>query len=398
MRPHARIGRAPEQNFADDTFSAATRNADVWQTDAGVIGVSTSDNTRPPQGPAKRSRRRSRLAPTRSGVWQMLARLPWQHTAELIVEIAGLTAAALIAVMGTLGHTAARFSGTQFFANLLPFAAVVVLLALLGAVLLKGWLYLRNRLGSLKSFLPAFASLLIALWAGWFASQEGYYQELGNFRTLVGGTAEAERRTISHQVFAAYRRADLAQYQRMMGRARIYLPAITEAASIYRVDADVLIGVAAAESSFLPRDSKDGGRGLFQITAPPKAATESARRQLKISRLDLTDARHNAFVAAATLNHYLAEMNDDLFLGLLAYNIGPRNGGLLSIMTQYGARDFVTIQPYLQHLPRDYPIRVLTAALAYRLWRVEGALPHYEEGRNATRIQNVGIPGLQPDG
>lgn len=398
MRQHARIGRATEQAFADDTLSATTQDAKIRQPEVGVIGVSTNDKPRQPHGPVKRSRRRSRLAPTRSGLWQMLARLPWQHAAELTVEIAGLAAAALIAVMGTLGLTAARFSGTHLFANLLPFAAVVLLLALLGAVLLKGWLYLRNRLGSLKSFLPASASLLIALWAGWFASQEGYYQELGNFRTLVGGTAEAERRTISHQVFAAYRRADLAQYQRMMGRAQIFLPAIIEAASIYRVDADVLIGVAAAESSFLPRDSKDGGRGLFQITAPPKVATESARKQLNIKRLDLTDARHNAFVAAATLHHYLAEMNDDLFLGLLAYNIGPRNGGLLSIMTQYGARDFATIQPYLQNLPRDYPIRVLTAALAYRLWRMEGTLPHYEEGRNATRIQNVGIPGLHPDG
>lgn len=360
--------------------------------------MATSDKPRQPQGPVKRVRRRNKLAPASGGLWPILARLPWRHTAELTVEIAGLAAAALIAVMGALGHTAARFAGTQLFSNLVPFAAVVVLLALLGAVLLKGWLYLRDRLGSLKSFLPASASLLIALWAGWFASQDGFYEELRNFRTLVGGTAEAERRTISHQVFAAYRRADLAQYQRMMGRAQTYLPAIAEAARIYRVDADVLIGVAAAESSFLPRDSKDGGRGLFQITAPPKAATESARKQLNIKRLDLTDARQNAFVAAATLNHYLAEMKDDLFLGLLAYNIGPRNGGLLSIMTQYGARDFVTIQPYLQNLPRDYPIRVLTAALAYRLWRMEGTLPHYEEGRNATRIQNVGIPGLQPDG
>jgi hypothetical protein len=48
-------------------------------------------------------------------------------------------------------------------------------------------------------------------------------------------------------------------------------------------------------------------------------------------------------------------MHGDLFLGLLAYNIGPRNGGLRAIMTQYGAHDFVTIQPYLQLLPRDYP-------------------------------------------
>jgi hypothetical protein len=87
-------------------------------------------------------------------------------------------------------------------------------------------------------------------------------------------------------------------------------------------------------------------------------------------------------------------MHGDLFLGLLAYNIGPRNGGLRAIMEQYGARDFVTIQPYLNTLPRDYPIRVLSAALAYRLWRTEGHLPRYEDGGNALHIQSVGIPGL----
>src|SRR5439155_1066966 len=84
----------------------------------------------------------------------------------------------------------------------------------------------------------------------------------------------------------------------------------------------------------------------------------------------------------------------DLFLGLLAYNIGPRNGGLRAIMEQYGARDFATIQPYLNTLPRDYPIRVLSAALAYRLWRTEGRLPRYEDGTNALHIQGVGVPGL----
>ena len=88
-------------------------------------------------------------------------------------------------------------------------------------------------------------------------------------------------------------------------------------------------------------------------------------------------------------------MKGDLFLGLLAYNIGPKNGGLLSIMNQYGARDFTTIQPYLKDLPRDYPIRVLTFALAHRLWRVTGQLPRYEEGQNARFIQEEGIPGLE---
>ncbi|MGZ8153505.1 MAG: transglycosylase, partial [Methylovulum sp.] len=56
--------------------------------------------------------------------------------------------------------------------------------------------------------------------------------------------------------------------------------------------------------------------------------------------------------------------------------------------------DFVTIQPYLQQLPRDYPIRVLTYALAFRVLRQEGKLLAYEEGRNALRIQRLGVPGL----
>ncbi|MDO9041492.1 MAG: hypothetical protein Q7U64_03980 [Desulfocapsaceae bacterium] len=35
-------------------------------------------------------------------------------------------------------------------------------------------------------------------------------------------------------------------------------------------------------------------------------------------------------------------MKDNLFLDLLAYNIGPANGGLRFIMNQYGATDFIT--------------------------------------------------------
>ena len=120
----------------------------------------------------------------------------------------------------------------------------------------------------------------------------------------------------------------------------------------------------------------------------------AARSALETERLNLSDDRHNVFAGAATLHTYLEQMHDDLFLGLLAYNIGPKNGGLQSIMRQYGARDFVTIQPYLKELPRDYPIRVLSAALAYRLWKEEGSLPRYEEGSNAVRIQAGGIPGL----
>jgi hypothetical protein len=151
--------------------------------------------------------------------------------------------------------------------------------------------------------------------------------------------------------------------------------------------------VAATESSFLPRTSSDGGQGLFQITRVPDEVTLLAGRQLGAApRVD--NHRDNAFLAAATLRHYLQQMQNDLFLGLLAYNIGPKNGGLRFIMRQYGAMDFVTIQPYLQQLPRDYPIRVLSHALAFRLLRREGRLLSYEEGLNAVRIQQLGVPGL----
>jgi hypothetical protein len=121
---------------------------------------------------------------------------------------------------------------------------------------------------------------------------------------------------------------------------------------------------------------------------------EAVKKQLHITRPDPLNPQHNAQLAAATLRHYLNEMQGDLFLALLAYNIGPRNGGLSAIMRQYGAKDFFTIQPYLQHLPRAYPIRVLSAALAFRLWNREGRLPHYQDGQNARYIQSVGIPGL----
>ena len=82
--------------------------------------------------------------------------------------------------------------------------------------------------------------------------------------------------------------------------------------------------------------------------APPAATVSEAEHRVRVDHLDPLNQRRNAFVAAATSRAYLDEMGGDIFLVLLAYNIGPRSGGLRAIMTQYGARDFVTIQPYLQ--------------------------------------------------
>jgi len=311
------------------------------------------------------------------------------------VEMACLGLMAVVAIMVLLGHSADRFSGTTFFGHLLPFAVAVLILTLVSTVFLIGWWKLRKRLQLHSDILMPALSVTLAMLFTWFAINDRFTLAYGNFRTLVGGKEEAGLMTISHQVYAAYRRYGYKQLQIMIDRAQEYRQAIDDAAKAFDVDAHLLYGIAATESSFRPRTSHDGGYGLFQITRVPTIVVTQAQQRLGVDKISLENPRHNAFVAAATFKHYLAEMKNDLFLGLLAYNIGPANGGLRFIMQQYGVTDFTTIQPYLQTLPRDYPIRVLSYSLAFRIWEKEGRLLAYEEGNNAAYIQRIGIPGFR---
>ncbi|MEQ1635776.1 MAG: transglycosylase SLT domain-containing protein [Methylococcales bacterium] len=313
----------------------------------------------------------------------------------LALEIGGLAVVAVITIIVMLGYFGNLLSGTGFFAHLLPFAMSLLAFIFMASAALLTWLKLRKLL-NLKSpwFMPGL-SLVLTLIISWFALQAQFTHSLGQFRTLVGGKQEAGRVTLSHQVFAAYRRYSPAQLNTLVSRAQPYQADIFEAAKAFNIDENLLQGVAATESSFLPRDSFDGGHGLFQITRVPKEVLTIAAKHLKVDNLSFDDHRHNTYLAAATLNYYLDEMRGDLFLGLLAYNIGPKNGGLRFIMQKYGVTDFITIQPYLQRLPRDYPIRVLSYALAFRLWHKTGNIPPYEKGKNALLIQRIGVPGLQ---
>ena len=313
----------------------------------------------------------------------------------LLLEVLGMVVSAALVSMLALGYAARQFTGSDFFSNLAPFAISVVVLIFAAALLMLSWLKLRGWLQRRLRLLPALLSMGLAVMAVKYVFNEGYTPVFTHFRALVGGKEQAERTTLAHQVYAAYRRYDESDLQKIIERSHQFDADIRDAAVRFSLDPDILRGVAATESSFLPRDSRDGGHGLFQITAVPGFLLEQARKQLAVDKISVLDSRHNAFIAAATLKHYLAEMNNDLFLGLLAYNIGPKNGGLKFIMDQYGATDFVTMQPYLQQLPRDYPIRVLSYSLAFRLWQKDGKLSAYQEGDNAIHIQRIGIPGLQ---
>ena len=333
--------------------------------------------------------RRSRTFAVRRAV-----RANWSIGLRIALEVLALLCAALVVMVFALGRVATLFSGDSIVSNLLPFVGAVLGLSLASGLSLWLWMRARRWLRRKVAWLPVATAVALASAAVWAATRPVFYEEVSNLQTMIGGTVEAERQAIAHQVFAAYRRASLADVEVILERARVYEPTVIEAAAAFQVDPEVLIGVGATESSYAPRASKDGGSGLFQITKIPTSVEKTVRDRLGVKKLDPWNQRHNAYLGAATLRRSLAQMGNDLFLGLLAYNIGPQNGGLKAIMTQYGAKDFVTIQPYLKNLPRDYPIRVLSAALAYRVWRAEGALPRYEEGNNARRIQLLGVPGL----
>jgi len=348
-----------------------------------------------PLGERKIGFARSASRPRKSRFTSLRGRLvDWRVWLRLAVEISAMLCAALVVMIFVLGRLANQFSGDSLVANLLPFAGAILALSIVMGLLLWVWVRSRAWLARRMTLLPTAAAVSLAAIAVWAAKQPGFYDEVSNLQTMIGGKAETERVTIAHQVYASYRRADLSDVEAILERARVYEPTVREAAAAFRVDPEVLMGVGATESSFAPRASKDGGNGLFQITKVPASVESQVRKQLGVKKLDPWNQRHNAFLGAATLRQYLDQMGDDLFLGLLAYNIGPQNGGLKSIMSQYGAKDFVTIQPYLKNLPRDYPIRVLSAALAYRVWHTQGSLPRYEEGSNAKRIQQLGVPGL----
>ncbi len=311
----------------------------------------------------------------------------------LSLECLACIVVGIAAIIVLLGYFANRFSGTGFLDSLLPFAGGIFGCILLAAALLSVWKRLRKWLQARSVLLPPALVIGLALLIGGFVPKEHFTRGFGYYRTLVGGREEAGRVTLAHQVYAAYRRLETAQLVKMVNRAGPYAEAIEEAAGAYALDIDLLKGLAATESSFLPRTSADGGHGLFQITLAPAAVTAAVNRIFPAESRRMDDPRYNAFLGAATLKHYLGEMKGDLFLGLLAYNIGPANGGLRFIMAQYGATDFITIQPYLLQLPRDYPIRVLSFSLAFRIARMEGRLLAYEEGKNALIIQGLGIPG-----
>lgn len=355
-----------------------------------LIRMSKTAYSKPPHSRKSRSHK-AKARPRKKAKKPMTVQsyLFWLELSNLIFIIA-------VSALLCLGLLAKHFSGTNYVSNLLPFSLGLVAYIVVTAAAFRYWGQARTRLVKKWPYSPAVGSVLISTALIVIMYTQGYWQHIEHFKTLVGGKQLVQSENVAHQVYAAYRRQDPKWELQLIDRARAYQGLIQETANQYDLDPDLLLGLAATESSFLPRDSQDGGHGLYQITAVSKFIQQATRDKLRVKQLDLNNPQHNAHLAAATLKFYLSQMHNDLYLGLLAFNIGPSNGGLRFIMDQYGADDFVSMQPYLQTLPRDYPIRVLSHALAFKAWRHYGKLLAYQETSNTPLIQALGIPGMQP--
>ncbi len=347
---------------------------------AGVTAKRTSAST-------SRSKTRARATPARRTRRPKKPVTPWPYRAFEFLLGGALVAIVCLAVLGQLGGLSQ------------PLLLVAALVGAALASVLVLMLVERARRSASPPWRHALNALVLVGVVG-LAYASPPADIVHTLQRLLDDERATQMRVVRHQVYAAYRRMDLGDQRKILERSRVFDPTVAEAARVFGVSHEILMGMAATESSFHPRPSRDGGRGLFQITAIPKAAEAAAKEELVVEELDSANQRHNAFLGAATLALYAEQMNGDLLLTLLAYNIGPYNGGLRFIVDKYGAQNFAQAQPYLKEHPRDYPIRVLSAALAYRLWREEGSLPSYEErdGETARRIQRLGIPGLDgPD-
>jgi soluble lytic murein transglycosylase-like protein len=90
---------------------------------------------------------------------------------------------------------------------------------------------------------------------------------------------------------------------------------VKAAAARYRVDADLILSVIAAESNFDPKAvSKKNARGLMQLL-PETAARFGVR--------DIFDPQENIDAGTHYLSDLLQRYNNDLALALAAYNAGP---------------------------------------------------------------------------
>jgi hypothetical protein len=124
---------------------------------------------------------------------------------------------------------------------------------------------------------------------------------------------------------------------------------VEAAAARYKVDADLITSVIAAESNFDPNAvSPKNARGLMQLL-PETAA--------RLGVLNIFDPQENIDAGTRYLRDLLQKYNNDLVLALAAYNAGPEN------VQWYGrVPPFPETLSYVRRVKRNYEMSKSNAA------------------------------------
>jgi soluble lytic murein transglycosylase-like protein len=120
-----------------------------------------------------------------------------------------------------------------------------------------------------------------------------------------------------------------------------YRELVEAAAAHYKVDADLIASVIAAESNFDPKAvSRKKARGLMQLM-PETAARLGVR--------NIEDPQENIDAGTRYLRELLQKYNNNLVLALAAYNAGPER------IERYGrVPPFAETISYVRRVKRSY--------------------------------------------
>src|SRR5438477_579357 len=130
----------------------------------------------------------------RRGGSRRLVRAPWRRAT---LEAVALVAAALIAAIALLGELARAVAGRGIWLHVVPFTGAVLGLGIAAALLLRAWLIARARLAGYASRAPVILALVVAALALLVSRRPAFRREMYELQALVGGSAEAERTSVS---------------------------------------------------------------------------------------------------------------------------------------------------------------------------------------------------------
>ena len=199
--------------------------------------------------------------------------------------------------------------------------------------------------------------------------------------------------SVKGKIYTQYQRYYLSGLgSQWLNQIQNYYDIIKSATSYAGHDFDLAVGLIAVESEGDPyAQSSANALGLTQILWVPKECFTETMKVLGIREVNLYNPKHNIYLGMIVLRDYTTMKKNDLLMGLLSYNIGPNEPGVVNSL------DYFTFTQNawsdLQQGGKDYVIRVLAMTLMSKVRRQYGEILSYNE-ENKAKIEAIKLPGL----